>query len=103
MNTKDPREAFNLLLWEVRGFVKNIIQESVAEAEKYSMRLEVSDNMIKILIYNSETQEMVGQCYELEKFLKLCKEKKIEFQLNNDVRKLVLKSQEKSNRRLQWI
>lgn len=103
MSTNDPREAFNLLLWEVRGFIKNIIQESVAEAEKYSMRLEVSDNMIKILIYNSETQQMVGQCYELKKFLGFCKDKKIEFQLNNDVRKLVLKSQEKSNRRLKWI
>lgn len=103
MRTNDAKEAFNLLIWQVRQFIRDIVKECCGNPEVYSTRIEVSDSMVKVLIYNSETDEIVGQVYELSKFLNLCKEKKIEFQLNTDVRKLVLKSQDKSNRRLRWV
>ena len=102
MEVRDAREAFNMLLWETRTFVKNIIGESVNDPEKYSMRLEVSEKSVKVLVYNGDTGEIVGQHYDIDRFLRLCKEKKIEFQLNNDVRKLVLQSQDKTGRKMRW-
>lgn len=100
MNSK---EAMNQILWETRNFIKEIIKETVPDPERYSMRLEVSDQCLKVLIYNDKTEQIVGQPYDIKKFLSLCSEEKLEFQLNVDVKKLVLLSDEKTNRKVRWM
>lgn len=96
-------EAMNQLLWNTRLFIKDIVGECTADATKYHMRLEVSQQCVKVLIYNQDSGQIVGQAYDIKRFLELCQTKKIEFQLNQDVRRLILESDKKVERTVNWI
>ena len=109
MQHQQLQKALSPILMQLRGFVKNIVEDSVPNPNVYNMRIEISSNpaYIKFLLHNAEVNQIVGRAYELMAFLEALKtnpkDKKVEYDLNKTVKELIVFSQEKINKEVRWI
>lgn len=99
----NAQEALSQILWQSRLFVKDIITEVATDPNQYSMRFEVSDGCVKLLVHNNNTKQIVGKAYTLKNFLTLCKENKLEYQLNYDVRQILVYSLDETTKKVRWL
>ena len=81
----------------VNQFVKKILFEICNNIDDIYIQSGVDDDMkiYTICIFNKKTNCAVQLTYPLKEFLELVNSKKIEFELNKKIRKMVLMSEEK--------
>lgn len=90
----------------IQGFLKQIINDAVDDANMYYTKTELMNQCYTIYIYNSERRATVGKTWPLADFLELCQKHRIEMELNVNVRKMLLKFDEaklSTGDRVNWI
>lgn len=89
----------------IKDFVKDIIC-NIADDKVYYVKTELMSQCYTLYLFNSERQATVGVSWPLADFLEKCENKKIEYDVNLKVRKMVLKFNEKdlpSGDKIIWI
>lgn len=94
LNGNKIGNAMKIINKEIVQFIKNIMTDCDVNTDIIYYKLEFKDMCYKILLFNSETGTIAGKAWSLTEFLELCSNKKIEFEINIIVRKLLIKLEE---------
>lgn len=94
LNGNKIGNAMKIINKEIVQFIKNIMNDCNVNTDTIYYKLEFKDMCYKILLFNSETGTIAGKAWSLTEFLELCSNKKIEFEINIIVRKLLIKLEE---------
>ena len=96
LNSK-TKNSLAVINGEITKFVRRIVEDNAKNPKLVSSRLEIKQNCWLISLYNAETNQTASKAWPMDDFVKMCSYKKIEFELNVAVKKLILIIEDKSN------
>jgi hypothetical protein len=90
----------------IQNFIKQIVKDAVPDDNNYYCKTELMNQCYTIYLYNTERRAVVGKTWPLVDFLELCQRKRIEMELNTQLRKMIMKFDEagiSTGDRINWI
>lgn len=95
--------ALNAIDNQIKEFINDILKDLNINSDNIYYKTELDKLCYNVLLYNSETKQTVGHSWLLTIFLELCSKKRIEFEMNTVIRKMILKLKEINVKETIWV
>ena len=89
----------------MQNFIKDIMKDSVNNVDEYYIKTEIMNQCYSVYIFNANQNVTVGFSWPMADFLSMCANKKLEVETNTQIKKVLLKFNERglSTTKVNWI
>lgn len=89
----------------MQNFIKDIVNDCVSNVDEFYIKTEFMNRCYSVYIFNAIQQVTIGVSWPMADFLTMCAGKKLEMEVNEKVRRMILKFDNKglSTVKTNWL
>lgn len=96
-------QALKIIDEEIRSFVESIVGDVEGSTDNVFYKTSIENMHYLLYLYNKESGQTVGHAWGLTVFLEMCANRKIEFEMNTVVRKMLIDLRDKQSKETIWV